>query len=104
MIDGDHDVFGHGTVILKYAPGHTPGHQCLFVELSKTGGVLVAGDLYDYAEERTLHRMPTREQTAAAPASRASPANRKVMSNSCGYVTSAPGAGFVRRKSTHSAQ
>ncbi len=70
MIDGDHDVFGDGTVILKYAPGHTPGHQFLYVKLSKTGGVLVAGDLYHYAEERTQHRMPTREQTAtpASPA------------------------------------
>lgn len=70
MIDGDHDVFGDGTVILKYAPGHTPGHQCLYVELAKTGGVLVAGDLYHYAEERTLHRMPTHEQTTGTPASR----------------------------------
>jgi N-acyl homoserine lactone hydrolase len=71
MIDGDHDVFGDGTVVLKFAPGHTPGHQCLYVQLSKTGGVLVAGDLYHYAEERTLHRMPTREQTTETPASRA---------------------------------
>jgi N-acyl homoserine lactone hydrolase len=71
MIDGDHDVFGDGTVILKYAPGHTPGHQCLYVKLAQTGGILIAGDLYHYAEERTLHRMPTHEQTTATPASRA---------------------------------
>jgi N-acyl homoserine lactone hydrolase len=71
VIDGDHDVFGDGTVILKYAPGHTPGHQCLYVKLAKTGGILIAGDLYHYAEERTLHRMPTDEQTTATPASRA---------------------------------
>jgi hypothetical protein len=31
--------------------------------------MLVAGDLNHYAEERTLHRMPTREQTTATPAS-----------------------------------
>jgi N-acyl homoserine lactone hydrolase len=71
MIDGDHDVFGDGTVILKFAPGHTPGHQCLYVEFAKTGGVLVAGDLYHYAEERSLHRMPIHEQTTGTPASRA---------------------------------
>jgi glyoxylase-like metal-dependent hydrolase (beta-lactamase superfamily II) len=71
MIDGDHDVFDDGTVILKYAPGHTPGHQCLYVKLAQTGGILIAGDLYHYAEERTLHRMPTHEQTTATPASRA---------------------------------
>jgi N-acyl homoserine lactone hydrolase len=71
LIDGDHDVFGDGTVILKLTPGHTPGHQCLYVKLAKTGGVLIAGDLYHYPEERTLRRMPTREQTTATPASRA---------------------------------
>jgi len=39
MIDADYDVFGDGIVILKYAPGHTPGHQCLclYVKLSKSG-------------------------------------------------------------------
>lgn len=25
--DADHDVFGDGTVVIKTAPGHTPGHQ-----------------------------------------------------------------------------
>jgi glyoxylase-like metal-dependent hydrolase (beta-lactamase superfamily II) len=25
----DYDVFGDGTVIIKAAPGHTPGHQVL---------------------------------------------------------------------------
>lgn len=64
-------MFGDGTVILKYTPGHTPGHQSLYVKLAKTGGVLIAGDLYHYAEERTLHRMPPEEQKTATPASRA---------------------------------
>lgn len=71
VIDGDHDVFGDATVILKYTPGHTPGHQSLYVKLAKTGGVVIAGDLYHYAEERTLHRMPPQELTTATPASRA---------------------------------
>ena len=64
----DHDVFGDGTVIIKYAPGHTPGHQMLFINFAKTGPVLLAGDLYHYPEERTLDRIPSfdtnREQTA----------------------------------------
>lgn len=68
---GDHDVFGDGTVILKFTPGHTPGHQSLYVKLAKTGGVLIAGDLYHYAEERTLHRMPSEEKNTATAASRA---------------------------------
>jgi glyoxylase-like metal-dependent hydrolase (beta-lactamase superfamily II) len=32
----EHDVFGDGTVIMKSAPGHTPGHQVLYVKLPKT--------------------------------------------------------------------
>jgi len=61
----DHDVFGDGTVIIKWAPGHTPGHQVLFVKLPKTGPVLVSGDLYHYPEERALDRVPTFEFNSA---------------------------------------
>jgi len=70
-LEGDHDVFGDGTVILKYTPGHTPGHQSLYVKLAKSGGVVISGDLYHYGEERKLNRMPTPEQKSATPASRA---------------------------------
>ena len=59
--EDDHDVFGDGTVVLKLAKGHTPGHQVLYVKLAKTGGVLLSGDLYHYPEERTLNRLPTFE-------------------------------------------
>ena len=57
----DHDVFGDGSVVIKWAPGHTPGHQTLLVKLTKTGPVLLSGDLYHYPEERTLDRVPTFE-------------------------------------------
>ena len=70
VFEGDRDVFGDGTVILKFTPGHTPGHQALYVKLARTGGVVLSGDLYHYAEERTLHRMPKEEQTTGTPASR----------------------------------
>jgi N-acyl homoserine lactone hydrolase len=70
IIDGDHDVFSDGTVVLKYTPGHTPGHQSLYVKLPKTGGVVLSGDLYHYPEERTLNRMPDRERSTATAASR----------------------------------
>jgi len=43
--NSDYDVFGDGTVVIKYAPGHTPGHQVLALKLPKTGPVLIAGDL-----------------------------------------------------------
>jgi glyoxylase-like metal-dependent hydrolase (beta-lactamase superfamily II) len=55
----DHDVFGDGTVIVMTAPGHTPGHQMLFLRLAKFGPLLLAGDLYHLPEERSLDRVPT---------------------------------------------
>jgi N-acyl homoserine lactone hydrolase len=61
LSEDEHDVFGDGTVIIKSAPGHTPGHQVLFLKLKKTGPVLVAGDLYHYPEERATGRVPTFE-------------------------------------------
>jgi glyoxylase-like metal-dependent hydrolase (beta-lactamase superfamily II) len=61
----DHDVFGDGTVIIKTAPGHTPGHQMLFLKLARFGPLLLAGDLYHLPEERTLDRVPTFDFDAA---------------------------------------
>ena len=57
--NADYDVFGDGRVIIKAAPGHTPGHQMLFLKLKKFGPLLLAGDLYHVPEERTLDRVPT---------------------------------------------
>jgi N-acyl homoserine lactone hydrolase len=48
----DHDVFGDGAVVIKFAPGHTPGHQMLLLKLPKTGLVLLSGDLYHLPGER----------------------------------------------------
>jgi glyoxylase-like metal-dependent hydrolase (beta-lactamase superfamily II) len=44
-LNGDHDVFGDGSVLIKSAPGHTPGHQVLFVRLPQRGPVLLSGDM-----------------------------------------------------------
>ena len=57
----DFDVFGDGTVVVKSSPGHTPGHQVVYVKLAKAGPILLAGDLYHYPEERTTGRIPTFE-------------------------------------------
>ena len=54
----DHDVFGDGTVVIKFTPGHTPGHQSLFLKFAKTGPVVLSGDLYHYPEERSLGLVP----------------------------------------------
>jgi N-acyl homoserine lactone hydrolase len=68
----DHDVFGDGTVVIKFTPGHTPGHQSLFLKLAKTGPILLSGDLYHYPEEITYKRIPSfdsdKEQTARSRA------------------------------------
>jgi len=55
----DYDVFGDGSVVIKLADGHTPGHQILYLKLAKTGGVVLSGDLYHFAEERKLNRFAT---------------------------------------------
>ena len=54
----EYDVFGDGKAILKAAPGHSPGHQVLVLNLARTGRIMIAGDLYHYPQERTLHRPP----------------------------------------------
>ncbi|MCP5412734.1 MAG: N-acyl homoserine lactonase family protein [Alphaproteobacteria bacterium] len=71
FITGDYDVFGDGSVVLLSTPGHSPGHQSLYVKLAHTGGVVISGDLYHYSAERRLNRVPPREQGGQTPASRA---------------------------------
>ncbi len=57
MIDGDHDVFGDGTVRILRTPGHTPGHQSLLVKLKK-GYLVLSGDLYHFRDNRKQGRVP----------------------------------------------
>ena len=68
----DYDVFGDGTVVIKAAYGHTPGHQVVYLKLAKTGPILLAGDLYHYQEERKTDKTPTfefdRDQSLASRA------------------------------------
>jgi len=59
LLDGDYDVFGDGRVVLKSTPGHSPGHQSMFLKLAKTGPVFITGDLYHYTVERTSKTTPT---------------------------------------------
>jgi glyoxylase-like metal-dependent hydrolase (beta-lactamase superfamily II) len=61
----DFDVFGDGTVVIRSAPGHTPGHQVLLLTLAHSGRVMLSGDLYHYPEERSSDRVPTFEFDAA---------------------------------------
>lgn len=59
FLNGDHDVFGDNRVRIISAPGHTPGHQVLLVDLTTTGPILIAGDLYHFALSRIERRVPT---------------------------------------------
>lgn len=62
ILDQDeHDVFGDGSVVVKAAVGHTPGHQVLVLKLPRTGTVVLAGDLYHFPEQRGTDKVPTFE-------------------------------------------
>lgn len=58
LINGDHDVFGDGQVRIISAPGHTPGHQVLLIDLVNTGPIVLSGDLYHFAISREDRRVP----------------------------------------------
>ncbi len=55
----DKDVFGDGSVIMLYTPGHTPGHHSLLVKLPQTGAVLLSGDLAHFRENYDTNGVPT---------------------------------------------
>jgi glyoxylase-like metal-dependent hydrolase (beta-lactamase superfamily II) len=57
-LNGDHDVFGDGSVQIISAPGHTPGHQVLYLELENFGPLVLSGDLYHFEVSRELRRAP----------------------------------------------
>jgi glyoxylase-like metal-dependent hydrolase (beta-lactamase superfamily II) len=59
-INGDFDVFGDGTVVIKHMPGHTIGHQVLYVEVAGIEKpVLLTGDLYHFEENRANKGVPS---------------------------------------------
>ncbi|MDX6745485.1 N-acyl homoserine lactonase family protein [Polaribacter sp. PL03] len=64
-LNGDYDVFGDGTVVIKYTPGHTIGHQSLYVDLGLEKPILLTGDLYHFQENRTSKGVPSFNYDAA---------------------------------------
>lgn len=58
LLEGDHDVFGDGKVVIKRALGHTPGHQALFVKLAKSGNILLSGDFVHFTDNWVHKRVP----------------------------------------------
>jgi N-acyl homoserine lactone hydrolase len=69
-LEGDHDVFGDGSVVIISTPGHTPGHQSLLVRLPKTGAVVLSGDVVHFKDNWDHRRVPgfntSQEQSAAS--------------------------------------
>ncbi len=67
---GDHDVFGDSTVMIMRTPGHTAGHQVLFLDLPQTGPVVLSGDLYHFSKNRENRGVPSfnfdKDQTLAS--------------------------------------
>ena len=57
-LNGDYDVFGDSTVVIKRMPGHTIGHQVLFVDLGFEKPILLTGDLYHFEENRINKKAP----------------------------------------------
>ncbi len=50
LIEGEHDVFGDGTVLLLPTPGHTPGHQSMRVQVARDACFIATADAC-YSEE-----------------------------------------------------
>jgi N-acyl homoserine lactone hydrolase len=57
-LNGDRDLFGDGSVMIISTPGHTPGHQCLMVDLPKTGWLLLSGDVAHFQDNFDNRRVP----------------------------------------------
>ena len=54
-VDGDHDLYGDGSIQLLATPGHTAGHQSVLVTPTDGPRVLIAGDAV-YSEDALLAR------------------------------------------------
>ena len=63
-VDGEHDVFGDGSVLLLPTPGHTAGHQSLWIRAGERQFVLAADACYTREHmERTV--LPSNAYDAA---------------------------------------
>ena len=67
-LDGDHDVFGDGSVTIIATPGHTPGHQSLLVKLPNTGAVLLSGDAVHFKSNWDNRGIPVNNSDQAKSA------------------------------------
>lgn len=59
LIDGEHDVFGDGTVLLVPTPGHTAGHQSLVVQVARDSRFVLTADACYSSEHMTRELLPS---------------------------------------------
>ena len=57
LVDGEHDVFGDGSVVCMPTFGHTPGHQSLRLRLN-SGEVVLAADACYFCRTLRDRRLP----------------------------------------------
>jgi glyoxylase-like metal-dependent hydrolase (beta-lactamase superfamily II) len=57
LVDGEHDVFGDGSVVCLPTHGHTPGHQSLKLRLA-TGDIVLAADSCYFCRTLRERRLP----------------------------------------------
>ena len=50
QLDGDLDLFGDGSIVVKRWVAHTPGSQMMTVKLKNTGLIILTGDNVYFAE------------------------------------------------------
>lgn len=65
LIDGEHDVFGDGSVVCLPTYGHTPGHQSLRLRLPG-GEIVLAADSCYFCRTLEERRLPRRAFDKAA--------------------------------------
>src|ERR1700736_3694341 len=59
LLDGEHDVFGDGSVVCLPTHGHTPGHQSLRLRLRlDSGEVVLAADACYFCQTLRERRLP----------------------------------------------
>jgi glyoxylase-like metal-dependent hydrolase (beta-lactamase superfamily II) len=57
LLDGEHDVFGDGSVVCLPTHGHTPGHQSLKLRL-ESGDIVLAADSCYFCRTLRERRLP----------------------------------------------
>jgi len=57
-VDGEHDIFGDGTVVCLPTYGHTPGHQSLRVRTETGGEFILCGDACYLKDSLEKLRLP----------------------------------------------